>query len=251
MAGGGAPDGSPVPDLIVVLDSYPGQVPLRRVEEWQSAAPIAPVWHVLGSWASGVGRVGPVIPGAVRVAWHHAQGRLQHDLERLKRGLPFTWGQPAIREDEARWSALAQAETGEPQVLRGPNGQGIRVLIVSHDRETLDFLAQTVRGWGGMPHCRQGSTLENAPQLDIVLWDYGTDQLSEAAEAIRRFSVGPIVLIAGFPRGSEMTACRRAGVAAVVAKPYVLEELRSALKEAVASLAQSRSVQALAPSDDA
>ena len=69
-----------------------------------------------------------------------------------------------------------------------------------------------------------------------MIWDTTADQAADPATvALLRtgFAAAPIVAVLGFPRPDEIAAARRAGVAQVVSKPYLLADLQRRLNAAV------------------
>ena len=67
-----------------------------------------------------------------------------------------------------------------------------------------------------------------AARPDAVLWDTTAPELHEPARVVQlRAGAGdaPIIALMGFPRPGDYAAARRAGLAAVVAKPFLASDL--------------------------
>ena len=78
--------GKIVPDVIVVVQAFPGQFSHAMVDRLRRAAPLARLIGLLGSWCEGETRTGSPWPGAVRTYWHQWAIRCDRELRRLARG---------------------------------------------------------------------------------------------------------------------------------------------------------------------
>ncbi len=73
--------------------------------------------------------------------------------------------------------------------------------------------------------------------VDAVVWDTTAPVAADAraiADLRSSFGAAPIVAVLGFPRADEIASARRAGVAAVLSKPFLLEDFRWQLAAATA-----------------
>jgi len=73
-----------IPDLIVVLQSWPDEHTRREVDELSRMAPLSRWVVSYGSWCESDGRTRNLWPQAVRVPWWAAQGRIEREWRLLK-----------------------------------------------------------------------------------------------------------------------------------------------------------------------
>ena len=121
--------GSP-PDLVVVVQSRPGQFTADAMARLRALAPLASIWRQLGSWCEGEARSGRPPVGCANNYWHQWPARWAQETARAQDGHCPAWGLPATATPEER--ALAIAE----QPL--PRGSGI---VVIHARRAQNAAA--------------------------------------------------------------------------------------------------------------
>src|SRR5262245_47740820 len=73
----------PLPELIVLAQSYPGQFTTEVVKPLRTAAPLARIIVILGTWCEGESRSGKPVPGTIRVYWHQFETRCLPELQQL------------------------------------------------------------------------------------------------------------------------------------------------------------------------
>jgi DNA-binding NarL/FixJ family response regulator len=207
------------PDLMVIVQAYPGQFSGDAIDKLRRMAPLARVVALLGSWCEGEMRTGKPWPAAIRVYWHGWESQATQQLGRLCAGSRTTWSLPPTSSEEER--ILASAD--EPYELR----QG-RIAVCSGQFEMQDWLSAACR--------RRGySTLRIGPgrwgepgDLTAVIFD-ATDGGGEERETLDRLVSSlagvPIVVLLDFPRVEDRSRMLHAGARAVLAKPLMTEDL--------------------------
>jgi DNA-binding NarL/FixJ family response regulator len=208
-----------VPELIVIVQSYPGQYSAELLERLRRASPLSRILALLGSWCEGELRSGQPWPSVVRLYWHQWPARAERELSRLLRGECPSWGLPVTATDEERLLASQAGSSGSPPRFAA---------IISRQRTAYEWLAAACRqrGWATVwiknlhGHHVQGVS---AAVFDSASGDAG--QLGEIREFARRFHPARLIVLADFPRIDDLRRMHTTGAAAVLAKPVLLEDL--------------------------
>jgi hypothetical protein len=206
-------------DLIVLAQAYPGQYRREGVERLRRLAPLARLLALLGSWCEGESRSGDPWPAAVRVYWHQWPARCGRELAGLAGGLRGSWTLPATAGDEERLLALNPAP--------GARREGL-IVVCAQQVEMGDWLADACRQRGyATVWVRPGESVRpggaraaifDGADADAV----EADQLRGLAESLEP---APVVALLDFPRIEDQARAVRAGAAAVLSKPLLLEDL--------------------------
>jgi hypothetical protein len=210
--------GRVVPELIVVVQSYPGQYSGESIERLRRASPLCRLVALLGAWCEGELRSGQPWNAVVRLYWHQWPARASRELFHLARGECPSWGLPVTATDEERLLASATEPGSSPAGL---------AVIVSRHRTNYEWLAAACRqrGWAAVwiEDARHG----HVQGMDAVLFDgvSAESDLLEIRELARRFQPARLVVLTDFPRADDVQRMRAAGAAAVLAKPPLLEDL--------------------------
>jgi DNA-binding NarL/FixJ family response regulator len=211
-------DGSLAPDLIVIVQAFPGEFSAEALDRLRQLAPLARVLGLLGAWCEGETRTGKPWPGAIRVYWHEWQPRAAQELPRLREGLGSSWALPLTASEEERFLALAE-QPFEPRT-------GL-IAIATLQFDMHDWLAAACR--------RRGSTTAwlrppyVAPEgVTAAIFD-ATDCQGEELQQLRQLTAAlgptPVVVLMDFPRVEDRDRVLSAGAAAVVSKPLLIEDL--------------------------
>ena len=91
-----------LPDVILLLQAYPGQFSASQLGRLRALVPLTPVVVVLGPWSEGEGRSGQPLPGTWRIYWHQWPARWGQQLRRWQEGKCPIWGLPATSIEEDR-----------------------------------------------------------------------------------------------------------------------------------------------------
>jgi CheY-like chemotaxis protein len=218
------------PELVVLAQVRPGEFVESQIEALRSAAPLARVWRVVGSWCEGEGRSAPPPGGCSSVYWHQWPARWGRELARRQRGELASWSLPLTASPEERTLALS----AEPLArAAGP------LAIFSRHPQAAAALADACR-LGGYDvtiidvSCPTPLLMSGSSPPPIILWDALPEQIADAraiGEVRAICGAGPIVAVVGFARTDDCQRSVAAGVAAVVTKPYLIHDLLWQLAE--------------------
>jgi hypothetical protein len=209
------------PDLILLAQRWPGEFPPGELDELQRAAPLARIIGLVGAWSEGEGRSGRPWPAMTRVLASNWPAWLGQELERLARGEAPSWSLPVTTRDDER---LLHASQSLPARRTG-------LIVVIAEREAASGAiadACRLRGYATVSLRPGAVAAAGVAGAVAAVWDTTSEQSGDAALVDRlRKSLGHIPLLAllDFPRDQHVAAARSAGVAAVMAKPYLIDDL--------------------------
>jgi hypothetical protein len=209
------------PDLIVVAQPYSGCVRDHELDPWRARAPLARVIVLLGSWCEGETRSGLPIHGATRIYWHQWSARWERELARLGADRCPAWGLPVTATDDER--LLHFADDVLPQL------QGTAAIVAAP--ETAIWLADVCRGLRLVPLelAVRDVRSRQRPACDLAIIEVdalGYDTREEALPCARGWRGAPLVALCEFPRLEDYEAWTTAGVAVVLARPVLVDDLR-------------------------
>ena len=206
-------------DLIVLATAHPGQFPAEAVERLRRLAPLSRVVALLGSWCEGEMRSGHPCPGAIRVYWHQWAPRIGRESARWHDGLRSSWGLPATASEEERVLAVAE----EPL----PRRSGL-CAVCSDEFAMQDWISAACRRAGYTTAWLRPGDPPPAEKPLAAIFD-GGDQPGHQYEHLRRFAAAvrpaPVLALLGFPRAKDLDLALAAGAAAVLSKPFLVQDL--------------------------
>ncbi len=220
-------DGGDPPELIVLVQSRPGEFSAAEIDGLRRLAPLARVWRLLGTWCEGEARSGQPPSGCTSIYWHQWPARWARERARWQDGLAVSWSAPMTSSADER--ALAAAD--EPI----ERGSGLIVICARH-RETAAALAEVCKLAGYQTQIMRAGQDSEVLGASAILWETDAEQIGDAS-AIRtvRASVPgdavPLVAVVTFPRVEDVLRAAEAGVAAVVSKPFLVQDLLSHLAQ--------------------
>ena len=219
---------SPVPEVIVVAQAYPGQFSHAALDRLQRLSPLSRLVLLLGSWCEGEMRTGRPWPAAVRLYWHQGPARLKQELLRLAEGRSSTWGLPVTATDEERLLAASEAPL--------PQGRGL-IAICSFSVEMADWLAAACRRCGYATVWRDPRHPARLQDAAAGIYD-GAETDAAELDALRQFvqelAPAPVLTLWDFPRIDDSQRAIEAGAAAVLSKPLAVDDLAWRLDEMLA-----------------
>lgn len=222
--------GAIIPTVIAVGQDWPGKFSQADIDRLWRLAPLARIWCVAGSWSEGELRSGRAMPGALRSYWHQWPARWSRETgetsDRLAEcALPVTAGE----EERALHRSLALRGTSVDQPSRP-------VIIRASSAETASSLGDACAARGHAWVWQRPDQPSRSAGAQLVIWDSAGKSFDDPAEA-RRIVVEsapmPVIAITSFLRPHTYTAAIKAGVAAVIAKPFLLADLYWHMDEAV------------------
>ncbi len=216
-------------DIVVVGQRRPGEVPDAFFEAVRQAAPLTPIVCLLGSLCEGEMRSGAPWPGAIRSYAHRFVAQMRAQFERLSRPGGARWTLPFTATEEDRSFMTAPCDRS------GADG---RIAVISFDRQTRSALCDMFQsaGFSTTALGRDWERLDEA--VDVVVCDCAAgfsgyrlsfDRVVHAAPQT------PKILVLGFPRAHDIADARAQGAAAVVSKPFLVEELVRQVRDCLSS----------------
>jgi hypothetical protein len=206
------------PDLIVLVQSRPGEVDAPSIERLRQVAPLSPMWIVLGSWCEGEARSGRPVAGVLRIYWHEWPLRWREELERLRLGQTPLWTLPVTMSDEERLLERFERSAADTSDHRGT------VAIAASSRATESALIDTFRAahFGILSSENPDGLTATAIIWDTTAWQ--ATQRKLVKELWSRFGEAPIVALVTFPQFRDVEQMLAVGVAAVLAKPLLIDD---------------------------
>jgi CheY-like chemotaxis protein len=201
-----------------------GEFNSAEIERLHQTMPLVRMFTALGSWCEGELRTGSPWPGVPRLYWYDVAGWLERQWSHsLFAPRTVTVAERALLETRAGLSKFSGHI-----VIESPNHAGFASL-------------QTIlESQGGTCHWAHRRIPIESP--DLLLWDCPRWPGAEALKSIRqRFALladspdprwGALI---GWPRWDEYQAAEQAGAAFVIAKPFSLDHLVSAVGDAIAA----------------
>jgi CheY-like chemotaxis protein len=211
--------GEVVPEVIVVAQAFPGQVPHGTIDRLRRAAPLARIVGLLGSWCEGEMRSGAPWQGAVRTYWHHWPARGSRELHRLAAGQACAWGLPPTATEEERLLAGMAA--------RWPRRNGV-VVIQAKSPEMADWLSAAVRQRGFATVWLRTPDSAKVERAAAAIYDgarFGDEECAELRRLAAAVRPAPVLALLGFPRIEDQRRAIAAGATAVVSKPLSVDDL--------------------------
>ena len=192
-----------VPDLVVVLQSWPDQYSTTDFHELLTVLPLARIVGCFGPWCDSDGRTRSIWPLAVRVPAAAAIARLEHEWKLFEADrdsappLPLTASRTEIFEFDCRSDRPFAAVPG-------------KIAVISPDRTWREMMQRLV-GW-------PESTAAGDGPPALVLFDadrWGEERAEELAAIRAAAPAARLVALVGFPRPDLETELRRGGADAV------------------------------------
>ena len=206
-------------DLVVLVESRPGEFAAREIEQFRRLAPLVRFWRVLGSWSEGEQRSGRPPAGCTSSYWHAWQARMTRELDRWRDGRCPSWGLPLTATADERIMELVEQPCDA--------GHGLVVVCAARSEHARALADGCTRGGYQTLVVAAGQRFAAKDAVAIV-WDTPIEAACDADEVSRmQRSAGgaPIFIVAGFPRADQVEAAKLAGVAAVISKPYLVRDL--------------------------
>jgi CheY-like chemotaxis protein len=218
-------DGSPAVDLIVCVQSRPGEFSDAAIDALRRLAPLARVWRLLGSWCEGEQRSGRPPSGCTHTYWHQWRQRAARDFAAARAGRCPLWGLPPTATADERGLAIAQTPVEKRTGL---------IVVCAQRAETASALAEACRPAGFSTTVVVGDQPFAAGGATALLWDTSVEEACEVrrVERLRSAAGGaPLLALVGFPRPDDCRRAMAAGVTAVISKPFLVPDLLGYLAE--------------------
>lgn len=234
--------GGAIADAILIAQAYPNQFSTEAVDRLRQRAPLARIVGLLGSLCEGEGRTGRPWPGAIRIYWHQWTPR---ELQRLIAGETSTWALPATASEDERQLLVADRPLPERAwniAIRSRNWEMQEMLrrvgTAHHELPSNADLVGNAHPTGttrlrrvGTAHHESSSNAEmvgNAHPTDAGVFDLDEcdpGELVQLRAFANQLAPAPVLALIGFPRAEDRDALLAAGAAAVLSKPFLIEDL--------------------------
>lgn len=216
----------PAPQWIVLATPQRGAFATCEVEALHTQAPLAKLVQLLGGWCEGETRTGRPLRGVTRAAWTSFVSRAQAELHPQSRLGYAGWSLPrtATPHDVA---LLTRASVSQSIVTGG------LVAVVAVGREDYLALADALAACGCQACWRRDGSLPSEAQG--IVWA-GTSLTASQQQRWRQLrqaaGARPIVALLDFPRWQEVAELLDNGATTVIAKPFLLGDLRAGFAQA-------------------
>lgn len=226
--------GDASPELIVVAQSRPQTVRLADVERLRWQNPLAGVVALLGTWCEGETRTGRPWPGISRLYWYEFPVWFGRQLKLRAAGRCPDWSQCDF--------GLRTSDFGLP--IAGRKSRGV-VLLSTTSRETADAMSDVLDSAGyASVWQRAGNPAPFVRGAVAGVWDGGQldeHEVGELTAFCRRLDRNhtPVIAILDFPRRDRIERALQCGAAAVVGKPWRVEDLLATIEQYLRSGART------------
>jgi hypothetical protein len=216
-------DGTVVPEVIAVAQSFPGQFSQQAIDRLRRGAPLARIVGLMGSWCEGEMRTGTPWPAVVRTYWHQWSARCDRELSQFAEGGCGSWTLPATATEEERLLVNA--------AQRWPPRAGL-VVISTFSPVMAEWLSSVCRARGWATLWQRAPATVTVKGATAALFD-GSDLGRAEEEDLRRLAAAldpaPVIALLGFPRVDDCRRAQSAGAAVVLSKPLAINDLFWAL----------------------
>jgi CheY-like chemotaxis protein len=211
---------APPPELVVLAESRGGSFGEASLHALRKLAPLARIWRVLGTWCEGETRSGRPPAACLAAYWHQWEARLSRELEWARRGANPTWTLPLTATADER--LLAAADEWFARRRAGT------IVICAASARAAAALADLCLAAGYNTLVAAEDARFHIAGAAAVLWDTTVGRMADATavgELQSRAGGAPLLAIVGFPRFDDVELARRAGIAAVISKPFLAGDL--------------------------
>lgn len=204
-----------VPELILIAQLLPGSYCQEDIEHLRRLAPLAQILVVAGTWCEGELRTGKPPAGVMRLYWYE----LASWWETARHACNWSQGLDGVLSPRSRYAELESGRVDSVAIHTRALAvfETIRALLATHGAESI-----WCRGLAELPR-----------QVSIGIWDGGQldekefDQLRDFNDAVRQRDGSTVVLL-DFPRKQHYQQLSEIGCKVILAKPYIIEELKAA-----------------------
>lgn len=217
------------PLAIVIAQAHPGVFRAADIELIHRTVPLAPLFALLGPWCEGEIRTGRPWAGVQRVYWHQWRPRFER----------FFFPEPAAGVPRRLPKSAADTEQLFADSRR-PKVQAMEV-VVDCSPARLPSLVEAMSAVGfrariAFAEPRESSRAHNSglpsPVFLLDVAQFGEQGLRQLRCGDDRWRPRAIVVSTDFVRFHEAERWRESGASIVLARPWLLEDLRWCLEHA-------------------
>ena len=227
------------PELIFLAQPLPGIYCQADIDRLQQLVPLTRIVVVVGSWCEGELRTGSPPSGVIRLYWYDFSSWWHAAIRRRDAGLCPPWSLPLDHVQAGRWSP---ANDFVPSKVPSKSSSLLSVMIDAADFSVYETLSTALNNFGILSHWQgreenttpaASTTPSTTPTTTAGIWDggqLGARELKHLTNFCRQTN-GPVIALLDFPRLEHFEKSQAAGAAAVFAKPYIVEEIVTALEK--------------------
>jgi len=222
--------GETAPELILLAQPLPGQYGQKDIDHLQALAPLARIVLVVGSWCEGGLRSGIQLSGVLRLYWHEFAPWWKSAQARVASGLCPPWSLPIDNLQAGR--SIPNFDESRPAATES----GELVAINTKDFSVYESLAAALAQIGmAASWIQPAQEVKLTEKVSVGIWDGSQldpaelDRLTTFCGQIRSHEATVVALL-DYPRVEHFALAKEAGAAAVLGKPYVVDELLAALR---------------------
>ncbi len=207
------------PVLVVLAQRWPGEFTGPRIERLRRAAPLARFSELLGSWCEQPARGIESVTGTFSYYWHQWVPRMAPEFALQAGGEVPVWNLPPTATDEEHLLAVSERPLRQHQGL---------LAIHTRDSDAAAALCDAAAGRGFAAVWLRGPQMSHLAGVRAGIWDATNTSPTEAHEMNQwRGALGgvPIIAFIGFPRVEDHSRFIDAGAAAIVSKPFWLDDV--------------------------
>ncbi len=207
------------PQIVLFVQSRPGQFAQADIETIHARSPLSRLVVLLGSWCEGEMRTGKPWSGVVRIYWHQWAARMIPELTRNRTSGAGVWQLPRTASGTEQFAQAAEGPW--------PRGQG---LVVIHTRMFGDYQALSDACRAGGYSCvwdrpQQASFADGAKCVLCSLIGGDPDETLVVTNLAKRHASVPVIVLLDFLRCDDHRRMQAAGAAATLAKPLLVSDL--------------------------
>jgi hypothetical protein len=222
------------PELTLVVQSRPGMIRNCDIERLRHDAPLAGIVALLGTWCEGETRTGRPWPGVPRFYWYEFPAWFRRQMTLRAAGRCPDWAQCEFG---------AQSSCSGARIINR-NSRGVIQLSVSQ-RETADAMTDALNAAGYAIVWHRGVEPGMHVRGAVAgVWEGAQLDEGEAAELatfcrrLDRYHT-PVIGILDFPRRDRVERALECGAAAVLGKPWRIDDLLATIELHLPSIARS------------
>lgn len=209
----------PLPEVIVIVQSRPGQIQPFEVEQLHAASPLSRLVVLAGSWCEGELRSGQPFPGVMRVLWHQWQPRLMPFLQAAAAPVVEAWQMPRTASLDERLGSTVGASW--------PRRGGL-IAVHAETFSTYSALSEACRAGGYATVWHVADAAVAASGVVAALADgISCDAVGRCflRQVVRGHRPAPVIALLDFVRRQDEQAAKAEGVFGVLAKPFLVYDL--------------------------
>ena len=214
-------------EVIVCLQSAPGDFSCDDVDRLRNATPLARIVVVFGPWCEGESRNATRSAGTMRIPAHRWTSWWRRQLRQMADEQPPDWLLPATIAPDELWLRRPSRN-----IFPDPASAATVVGVVSSDRHFVATIEESLRSVGlpsrvivpnDVPSVTKNADNDRGP--DVLLWHVGREQLNGLNDSTLVPAGVPWIALVHFPRPADRERLVALGALDVFAMPFDFDDL--------------------------